>query len=152
MTTTTDLCLSCEVGAGRHATAGGFIHESQLFTVTHHAHPEQAMAGFLILQPRRHVEHIAELSAEEAMELGPLLNRACMALMNVCTPEKVYVCSFGSVIKHVHFYLIPQQAGMPNATELLDALAAGTYACTEDEAADTAARLRVAMTKLNPYY
>jgi diadenosine tetraphosphate (Ap4A) HIT family hydrolase len=152
MTTTTDLCLSCEVGAGRHATAGGFIHETPLFTVTHHAHPDQAMAGFLILQPRRHVEHIAEFSSEESMEFGPLLKRTSMALMDVCRPEKAYVCSFGSMIKHVHFYLIPQQAGMPNATELLDALAAGKYACTEAEAADTSARLRVAMTKLNPYY
>jgi diadenosine tetraphosphate (Ap4A) HIT family hydrolase len=144
--------MSCEIGAGRRATAGGFVHESQLFTITHHAHVEHAMAGFLILQPRRHVEHIAELSAEETMELGPLLKRANMALMDVCRPEKVYVCSFGSEIKHVHFYLIPQQPGMPNGTELLNALAAGKYACTEAEAADVSARLRVAMTKLNPYY
>jgi diadenosine tetraphosphate (Ap4A) HIT family hydrolase len=150
--TTTELCMSCEIGAGRHATAGGFIFESQLFTLTHHAHPEHAMAGFLILQPRRHVEHIAELSNEEAMEFGPLLKHASMALKDVCQPEKVYVCSFGSVIKHVHFYLIPQRAGMPNVTQLLDALAAGKYACTEEEAADIAARIRVAMTKLNPYY
>ena len=70
--------------------------------------------------------------------------------MDVFQPQRVYVCSFGSVVKHVHFYLIPQRAGMPNATELLDALAAGTYACTEEEAAEVATRVRVAMTRLNP--
>ena len=152
MTTTADLCMSCEIGAGRQQTAGGFIHESQLFTITHHTHVEHAMAGFLILQLRRHVQHIAEFSMEESMEFGPLLKRAGMALMDVCRPEKVYVCSFGSEIKHVHFYLIPQQPGMPSGSQLLDALSAGKYACTEAEAADISARLRVAMTKLNPYY
>jgi diadenosine tetraphosphate (Ap4A) HIT family hydrolase len=152
MTTASELCFSCEVGMGRQATAGGFIHESELFTVTHHAELHHAMAGFLILQPRRHVEHIAELSGEEAAEFGPLLKRTSMALREVCQPEKVYVCSFGSVIKHVHFYLIPQLANMPFAAELLEALASGKYACTEQEASDVAARVRVAMTKLNPYY
>jgi diadenosine tetraphosphate (Ap4A) HIT family hydrolase len=152
MTTATETCTSCEIAAERQATPGGLIHSSQLFTLTHHGHVHHAMPGFLILQPRRHIEHIAEFSGEEAMEFGPLLKSASMALMNVCAPAKVYVCSFGSVIKHVHFYLIPQRDGMPNATELLEALAAGKYACTEEEAADVAARVRVAMTKLNPYY
>ena len=138
--------MSCEVGEGRQATAGGFVHESELFTVTHHGHLQHAMAGFLILQPRRHVEHIAEFTNDESMEFGPLLKKTSMALMNICEPQKVYVCSFGSLVKHVHFYLIPQRAGMPNATELLDALADGRYACTEEEAAEVATRIRVAMT------
>ena len=107
------------------------------------------MAGFLILQPRRHVEHIADFSGEEATEFGALLKRACQALMDVCQPQKVYVCSFGTVVKHVHFYLIPQRAGMPNATDLLHALADGKYACTEEEAIEAAARVREAMTRFN---
>lgn len=62
--------------------------------------------------------------------------------MNVVSPQKVYVCSFGSVVKHVHFYLIPQMAGMPNAGELLEELAAGRRACSDDDAADVAGRVR----------
>jgi hypothetical protein len=69
--------------------------------------------------------------------------------MDVCQPQKVYVCSFGTVVKHVHFYLIPQRAGMPNAADLLHALADGKYACTEAEAAEAAARLREAMTRFD---
>ena len=145
--TTEEPCMSCEIGAGRTQTAGGLVHESELFTVTHHGHLGHAMAGFIILQPRRHVEHIAEFSSDEAAEFGPLLKLASMALMDVCRPEKVYVCSFGSVVKHVHFYLIPQRVGMPNATELLDALAAGKYACTEAEAAEVSALVRDAMRR-----
>ena len=95
------------------------------------------------------MEHIAEFSSAETLEFGPLLKRASRALMDVCQPQKVYVCSFGRVVKHVHFYLIPQKAGMPNATELLDALAVGKYACTEEEAAEAAARVREAMTRFN---
>src|SRR5688572_31972346 len=126
----TEICSSCEIAAGRRGTPGGIIHDSGLFTVTHHGNPHHAMAGFLILQPRRHVEHIADFSGEEATEFGALLKRASRALMDVCQPQKVYVCSFGSVVNHVHFYLIPQRAGMPNATELLDVLAYVKYACT----------------------
>jgi diadenosine tetraphosphate (Ap4A) HIT family hydrolase len=106
------------------------------------------MAGFLILQPRRHVEHIAEFTADEAAEFGPLLKRVSQALINVRHPEKVYVCSFGSMIRHVHFYLIPQLRGMPYANELLEGLGAGRYACSDDEAAATAARVREEMARL----
>ena len=105
------------------------------------------LAGFLILQPRRHVEHIADVSLEESSVLGPMLSAASRALMKVLSPQKVYVCSFGSVVKHVHFYLIPQAAGMPNAAKLLDELDEGRWACSDDAAADVAARIRVELAK-----
>jgi diadenosine tetraphosphate (Ap4A) HIT family hydrolase len=140
-------CLSCEVSAGRLQTPGGFIFESDLLTLTHHIDPGQATAGFLILQPRRHVEHIAELSGEEAAALGPMLRVASLALMKVLGPQKVYVCSFGSIVMHVHFYLIPQAEGMPHGAQLLVELDAGRWACSEEEAADIAARVRVELAK-----
>jgi diadenosine tetraphosphate (Ap4A) HIT family hydrolase len=140
-------CRSCEVSAGSLQAPGGFIFENELLTLTHHIQPDHATAGFLILQPRRHVEQIAELTLEEAAELGPMLRAASQALTHVLAPQKVYVCSFGSIVKHVHFYLIPQSVDMPNAARLLDELDTGRWACSDDEAADVAARIRVELAK-----
>jgi len=129
------------VTAGRRETPGGVILEEERWHVSHMVSPAE-VAGFLIFQPTRHVEHIADLTSEEAAEMGQMLSRVSRALMNVLSPRKVYVCSFGSVVKHVHFYLIPRMPGMSNAARLLDELQAGRWDCSDDEAADVAGRVR----------
>ncbi len=148
----TETCLSCEVIAGRVASPGGFIFESEDWMVTHQISPA-SLAGFLILQPRRHVEQIAELTMDEASEFGPVLRRATQALTRVVGPEKIYVCSFGSGVKHVHFYLIPVSVDMPAdlvGADLLKELATGRWTCSDDDAAHIAAQVRVEMIK-QPY-
>ena len=120
--------------------------------LTHQVSPA-SLAGFLILQPRRHVEQIVDLTMDEAAEFGNVLRRATRALTHVVAPEKVYVCSFGSAVKHVHFYLIPRSADMPAdlvGADLLKELATGRWACSDDEAAHIAAQVRVEMVK-QPY-
>jgi diadenosine tetraphosphate (Ap4A) HIT family hydrolase len=124
------------------------IFESELLTLTHHGNPNHATAGFVILQPRRHVEHVADMTEDEAAELGARLRLVAQAMMNVLAPEKVYVCSFGSAVRHVHFYLIPKSPEMPMGTQLLDKLANGRWACTENEAIATAVDLRSELQKL----
>ena len=117
--------------------------------ITHQVSPA-SLAGFLILQPRRHVEQIADLTMEEASEFGPVLRRATLALTRVVQPEKVYVCSFGSAVKHVHFYLIPVSTSMPAdvvGADLLKELSTGRWACSDEEAAHVAAQVRVEMVK-----
>ena len=142
------VCSSCEIAAGRETTPGGLIYSSELLTLTHHGNPHHATAGFVILQPRRHVEHIADLSPDEAEGLGRMLQIVSRALMILLTPEKVYVCSFGSEVRHVHFYLIPKSVHMPMGTQLLDELAEGRWAGTEDEATAAANRLRLEVSRL----
>jgi diadenosine tetraphosphate (Ap4A) HIT family hydrolase len=144
-----ETCLSCEVIAGRVASPGGFIFESDDWVLVHQVSPP-SLAGFLILQPRRHVEQIADLTMEEASEFGPVLRRATQALTRVVQPEKIYVCSLGSGVKHVHFYLIPVSAEMPPdliGADLLNELFTGRWACSDEEAAHVAARVRVEMVK-----
>jgi len=67
-------CLSCDVTAGRLETPGGVISANEHWHLTHAVSPAQ-LAGFLILQTLRHVEHIGELTSEEAATLGPVLMR-----------------------------------------------------------------------------
>ena len=142
-------CLSCDVIAGRRETPGGVIFENELWHLTHQVSPVR-LAGFLILQPKRHVEQIGDLTAEEAATLGPVMAAASQALNLHLQARKVYVCSFGSVLVHVHFYLVPLTAAIPqdlNGADLLDEVFAGRWACDDAEAADAAARVRVELAK-----
>jgi diadenosine tetraphosphate (Ap4A) HIT family hydrolase len=137
-------CISCEVTAGRRETPGGDFFEDEHWHLSHQVSPVQ-LAGFLILQPRRHVEHIADLSVEEGTGLGALMAAASSALRRVVDARKVYVASFGSIVMHVHFYLVPLVPVIPeslNGSELLNEVFRGRWACSDEEAADVAGRVR----------
>lgn len=69
--------------------------------------------GTLVVKPVRHVLHIAELTPDEAAELGPLLARVSAAVTAVMEPEQVYVCLWshaGAVPGHIHFVVQPALA------------------------------------------
>ena len=54
--------------------------------------------------------HVAELTAQESSELGPLLQRMSAAVTEVMTPDQVYVCLWshaGGVPAHIHFVVQP---------------------------------------------
>jgi diadenosine tetraphosphate (Ap4A) HIT family hydrolase len=68
--------------------------------------------GTLIVKPRRHVLHVADLDADEAAELGPLLRRAAAAVTEAFDPEQVYVCLWshaGGVPGHIHWVVQPAE-------------------------------------------
>lgn len=74
------------------------------------------LPGWLVVVPIRHVTSLAELSAAEATELGPLLCDVTSALEQVVGCEKTYVALFAEAegFSHVHFHVIPRmpdQAG-----------------------------------------
>jgi len=68
--------------------------------------------GFLIIKLKRHCEHLAELSVEEAAALGPAIRAVCFGLSQVLKPAKVYVCSFGDDVGHIHFFVLPRPPEM----------------------------------------
>ena len=71
-----------------------------------------ALEGWLVLATRRHVAVVADLSDEEAAELGPLLQRASRALRAVIGCPKTYVAQFAEdpLHQHVHVHVIPRHA------------------------------------------
>ena len=142
-------CLSCDVIAGRRETPGGVVFEDEFWHLTHQVSPVQ-LPGFLILQPRRHVEQVGELHTGESATLGPILSAASLALNHILPARRVYVCSFGSLVMHVHFYLVPLIGAIPidlNGSNLMNEVFTGRWACGDDEAADVAARVRVELAK-----
>lgn len=128
---------------------GGTIHEEGGWLLEHAISPVP-LRGWLILKPRRHVEHLAELNPAESQALGPLIEKVSRAMVNALGPERVYVCSFGEVVKHVHFYFVPRYPDMPpSGPSILLQMGSGDspWACDDETAAIAAARVRSELLK-----
>lgn len=104
-------CVSCEIISGRRKEPGGTLYQDAYWHVGSVLEPV-VWRGFTIVKLRRHCEHLAALTPEESAGLGPVLRAVCQALTDVLQPEKVYVCSFGEGVRHIHFWVLPRPAGM----------------------------------------
>lgn len=147
---TDDRCLACDVTTGRIAPPGGTIHEEGGWLLEHAISPVP-LKGWLILKPRRHVEHLAALNQDETLALGPLIEKVSNAVMRALQAERVYLCSFGEVVKHVHLYFVPRYADMPPVgPSILVQMGSGSspWACDDEAAADAAYRVRAALLEV----
>jgi diadenosine tetraphosphate (Ap4A) HIT family hydrolase len=145
-------CMSCDILAGKRTPPGGVIYEDDYWHVDSVVSPV-LWRGFLIVKLKRHCEHLAELTPPEAAALGPVVRTTCRALSQVLKPAKVYVCSFGDGVKHIHLWVLPRppemRAGMHWVFLHLDARAFitrrfGVRRCivSDEEAAHIADRVR----------
>lgn len=107
-------CFSCEQTARRaDLPLRERIYDDGLWRVAHAFN--SALSGWLVLLPQRHVTSIAELTADEAALLGPLLHQVSQALQDVVSCPKTYVMQFAEAegFSHVHFHVVPRMAGWP---------------------------------------
>jgi diadenosine tetraphosphate (Ap4A) HIT family hydrolase len=106
-------CLACDLYAGRTPLPGGVIHETRHWAVEHCVGP--LGLGTLVVKPKRHVEHVADLSRDEADELGPLLRLAARAATEVTSPDQVYVTLWSHAAGapvHVHWVVQPVSSAL----------------------------------------
>jgi diadenosine tetraphosphate (Ap4A) HIT family hydrolase len=104
-------CLSCDLMAGRRPLPGGRIDETPYWVVSHCVGP--LGVGTLIVNPKRHVVHVADLDLDESAELGPLLQRVAAAVAEAFDPHQVYVCLWShadNVPGHIHWVVQPVEA------------------------------------------
>jgi diadenosine tetraphosphate (Ap4A) HIT family hydrolase len=80
------------------------IHEGQT----------QAYLGYLIVEPKRHVEGLQNLSKPESEALGVLITRLSQALANSEKAEHIYLFVLGHNTPHLHYHLVPRYANTPN--------------------------------------
>jgi len=109
-------CKTCEMVARRdrgEAAPWDCIVRTGSWDVVHSYNT--ALAGWLVLVARRHVEAVDELTEEEAIELGRLLRRASVALRKATGCVKTYVIQFAEHPdhRHVHFHVVPRMADQP---------------------------------------
>ncbi|HWM22842.1 MAG TPA: HIT domain-containing protein [Ilumatobacteraceae bacterium] len=66
--------------------------------------------GWIVLVVRRHITAVADMTADEAAELGPLLKEVSRAVQAVTDCDKSYVVQFGEHPDHphVHVHVIPR--------------------------------------------
>jgi diadenosine tetraphosphate (Ap4A) HIT family hydrolase len=74
--------------------------------------------GTLLVKPKRHVTRIAELTAREAEEQGPLLHRSAVVLDHLLEPAQTYVCLWSHADgKPVHIHYVVQPISRPLMAE-----------------------------------
>ena len=101
-------CLACDLSQGRRHLPGGLIHRTDHWRVEHCVGP--LGLGALVVKPERHVTAVADLSDEEAAELGALLRRASEVARTLVPADQVYNCLWshaGGVPAHIHYVIQP---------------------------------------------
>ncbi len=109
-------CKTCELIARRDAGAAPLwdsIYRTAYWDVVHSF--DTALPGWLVLVARRHITAVAELTEQEAAELGQLLRRTSLALSEATGCIKTYVIQFAERADHphVHFHVVPRMADQP---------------------------------------
>ena len=147
-------CFACNVNSEKIQAPGGLIHRDDLWVVDHAIgrRPEDPipLRGFLIICPVRHIEQINLLTDEEWLNFGLLLKDVTNALHRVLKPEKIHVCSFGESVQHVHWYVIPRMADMPQSGyDVLHGIFRDKkWACSLKDAASTALKIKSELEQL----
>ncbi len=138
--------MACDTLVGHVKPPGGVIYENEHWLVDHSVSPVM-LRGFLVIKTKRHVEDVADLTLAEMASLSDVMGRTTKALRDVVAPERTYVATFGESLRHVHWFVVPRTAEMPAGPEVLTSMWDGRWACSDEEAADVANRVRVAITK-----
>ncbi len=99
-------CLGCQVASGM---ISDFVYADELWTVNHML-ISPPILGWLILQPRRHIEALHEMTIDEQRRMVQLMAHVDSTLRSILAPSKVYVCLFAESAQcpHIHFHIIPR--------------------------------------------
>jgi diadenosine tetraphosphate (Ap4A) HIT family hydrolase len=109
-------CKTCELIARRDAGLAppwDRIYRTAGWDVAH-AH-RSGLPGWLVIVALRHIAAIDELTAAEALELGPLIRLTSVALKQAVGCAKTYVMQFAEHADHphVHFHVVPRMPDQP---------------------------------------
>ncbi len=99
-------CIACDLTHGRRDLPGGLIHQTEHWRVEHCIGP--LGVGTLVVKPSRHVVLIADLTTDEAAELGSLLHRTSTVVGSLTSASQVYVCLWSHGPAHIHFVVQPE--------------------------------------------
>jgi histidine triad (HIT) family protein len=110
-------CFVCRKHTEGEAVEGGVIWIDDLLYAGHCqllGRPDIYL-GWLVVEPRRHVAELGDLTRQEASAIGVLLSRLAEALCASESAEHVYSFVLGDGVGkgHLHVHLIPRYPGTP---------------------------------------
>jgi diadenosine tetraphosphate (Ap4A) HIT family hydrolase len=73
-----------------------------------------AIAGWLLLQAKRHIGDPADFDAAEAATFGPMVQRFAHLLREITGALRIYTGSLNEGSPHFHCHLLPRLSVMPN--------------------------------------
>lgn len=97
------------------------IYEDELFIATHRLDENApSYLGLILIQTKRHVHDLGELSEEEAPKFGILIQRISKALKETTGAEWTYSYTFMEGVRHVHNFLTARYSKVPKQYLRLD--------------------------------
>jgi histidine triad (HIT) family protein len=110
-------CFVCDKHSLGDAAEGGVIWSDDLVYAGHCQlfGRDSISLGSLVVEPRRHVAGLGDLTEAEAAAIGVLASRLARALVEVEGAEHVYSFVFGDGVAatHLHVLLMPRYPGTP---------------------------------------
>ncbi len=131
-------CLSCLGLAGTPRISPGPPIYIGKFWQVEHAYPCK-MVGWLVIALRRHAISLHELTSDEFLELGSVLELTVRALHDALNPAKEYAACYAEAkgFEHIHFHVVPRAHDIPE--ELLGAGSFELLRVSRSEAAEPTA-------------
>ena len=109
-------CFVCLKHRGAIYVPGGAIYDDELIYAGHSAIPEgqtTTYLGSLVVEPKRHIPGLPDLTDAEAERMGLLVSRLARALETSEGAEHVYLFVLGHAVPHLHAWVVPRYPGTP---------------------------------------
>lgn len=108
-------CFICDKHAQGSTDLGGIIYEDDIASVGHLLPTDltDVYLGYLMVEPKRHVEGLDNLSDAEAASLGVLVRDVARVLKDSERVEHVYSFVLGDAVPHLHIHVVPRYEGTP---------------------------------------
>jgi ATP adenylyltransferase len=112
------MCLVCRELSGEIDLPGGFLWDDGQ-AVAFHLPPtdgnERPYLGHCLVVTRRHVDHLSDLTENEAASVAAA-SRTIAAALRAEGVERVHVAVIGLGLPHFHQHLYPRYPGVPAGT------------------------------------
>src|SRR3954462_9561362 len=110
--TDTKACPMCEIAANT-ADDPMVVYQDEHW-VARSISGTPAVAGWLLLQSRRHIPDVTELNADEAATFGSVIQPVSAAVREATGALRVYIASLNEGNPHFHSHVLPRLPEMPN--------------------------------------
>ena len=125
--------MDCELC---NRTAGELLWQDERCRIVHVNEP--GYPGFCRVIWRAHVKEMTDLSEDDRMHLMEVVFALESVLRELLEPEKINLASFGNLVPHVHWHVIPRFADDPHFPQPIWASPKRAPARVQHEASTTA--------------